>query len=187
MNANAGTDQRLPGHTPRVTRRAVLAASIVSCASFPEVAGATALDPIFAVIAVHRASVAAYDAAVSQVARLEDTLLVPDQTWHWRVGDDSPPDDCGASTEWIAAQIALRDASFREDEALVAVLTTTPNTLSGVAALLEYLGADADHTIVLADALEAADDALFKAAQAVLRRIAARLRHLNHALPEARS
>jgi hypothetical protein len=80
---------------------------------------ATEVDPIFAVLAEHRAAMKAYLPASELSGRLED---------------DTP--------EWNAAWAVTQAAIEREHASLHAVLTTDPTTLAGAVALLEHVGGD---------------------------------------------
>jgi hypothetical protein len=92
-------------------------------------------DPIFAAIARHRAAMAAME-ALDQDA-LEEQF--PDHSWHWRIGDEIPPEGCTDDPRWIAAQLAVGRVQDEHDEALTDMLSIAPTTVAGVAALLEYL------------------------------------------------
>jgi hypothetical protein len=76
-------------------------------------------DPIYEVLAEHRATVEAYLAASSKDGELED-----------------------GTPEWQEASAVTQAAIKREREAALAVLTTDPTTIAGVIALLDHVGQD---------------------------------------------
>jgi hypothetical protein len=80
-------------------------------------------DPIFAVIAEHRAAV------IARAVALRNTFGF----------GGGPPDEPEDSPAHVANQKAYDDAEDREGEALRAVMTDQPTTLAGVAALLEHV------------------------------------------------
>jgi hypothetical protein len=121
----ASADPPTP-RAPRASRRGLLM-GLAAGATLATPAVATALselasapiDPIFAVLAEHRAAMKAYLPASEQSGRLED---------------DTP--------EWNAAWTVTQAAIRREHAALHAVLTTDPTTLAGAVALIEHVGQD---------------------------------------------
>ncbi len=100
------------------TLEASTGAAGATAAALPVAAAATA-DPIFAVLAEHRAAMKAYLSAAAVSARLVD---------------DTP--------EWTAAWAVTQAAIKREHATLLAVLTTQPTTIVGAVALLEHVGQD---------------------------------------------
>jgi hypothetical protein len=65
------------------------------------------------------------------------------QTWSIHFAGDGrwPPEGCADAPEWIKAQLAIGEVSDRQSDLMLALLTTAPTTIEGVAALLERLGA----------------------------------------------
>ncbi|SRR5258708_28839720 len=107
-----------------ISRRKLLA-TMPAAALAP--AAATALcrlpsaedDPIFALIAAQRETMRALSAAFRKQSDMEEAD-----------GDEG----------WNAGGIDVDDAHDHDCDALVAILTTPPTTLAGVAALLEHCG-----------------------------------------------
>jgi hypothetical protein len=163
---------------------AALSATAVALPALPIMAAASETDPIFAAIAAHREATAAEIAAVHANSRLDATLPREKTTWHWSVYDTEPPADCNDAPEWIAAEVALGDAGDAEDDALLAVLTTTPTTLAGIVALLEYVGGPtfpgrpitAFEPLILVGAHDTVWEEIHEAARTFLPRVAAMLR-----------
>jgi hypothetical protein len=139
---------------PQASRRALLmgfaaaatpvAPALANALSEPAPAAA---DPIFALIE-------AYDRAASQEMvsyrerdSLEEALPEEQRTWsiHFGCGDERrwPPEGCTDAPEWLNAELAIGEASDRMSDHMLALLTTAPTTIDGVAALLERLEAAA--------------------------------------------
>jgi hypothetical protein len=95
-------------------------------------------DPIFAVIEAHREAMRAVPPALWATDRLIKTGM--EGSWSYRAGEREPRQDCTDSQEWIAVQIAERDAFENVSDALLKVLTTAPITLAGIAAVLAHVG-----------------------------------------------
>ena len=104
-------------------------------------------------------------------ARLEESLPDGKTTWHYSIHEPEVPEGCADAPEWIAVQIAVRDGN---EAGLLAVLTTTPATLAGVAAVLEHVGlrvfpdekGGINDPIILADAFGTLSDEICDAADA---------------------
>jgi len=152
-------------------------------------------DPIFAVIRAHRQAMRDYTAAVVAASKVEESLPREKRTWYSTITDPEPPDDCTDPPEWIACQIGVREACDDLDDSLLAVLTTEPTSISGVAAVLGHVGlpvypddlvfADQPQPMphalnpsILADAGQATNDTVSEAATAFLLHIADVLRRL---------
>ena len=96
---------------------------------------------------------------------------------------------CTVPPEWIATEIAARDACADEDDALFELLTTEPTTLAGAIAALEYVASPKypDNRrrkvnpceIILIDASHSFDEELKEAAAQYPALIAAGLRKLS--------
>jgi hypothetical protein len=147
------------------TRRALLAGAPAAAAAAlaagtavnglaVAVAASSAPDPIFAVIAKHRATIEAEHQAVIIVGEMIDS------------GPNKDPRS-------DAAKSALAAARDRDQDARWEVLTVQPTTLAGVAALLDHVGqgqflgfegAD-DETILSIDILNDQECPLKRAAQ----------------------
>jgi hypothetical protein len=139
---------------PTASRRALLMGLAVAATPMaPVLANALSesapavADPIFALIE-------AYDRAASQEMvsyrerdSLEEALPEEQRTWsiHFGCGDDRrwPPEGCTDTPEWLNAELAIGEASDRMSDQMLALLTTAPTTIDGVAALLERLEAAA--------------------------------------------
>jgi hypothetical protein len=108
-----------PNITNRLSRRSALAglAGAAAAGITPVIAGAAEVDPIFAVIAEHRAAAMAHWRALHAFGELP-------------YGDP----------EYKAAHIVEREASGHANELLWEVLHTQPTTLAGMAALLDHVG-----------------------------------------------
>jgi hypothetical protein len=111
------------------------AAGLAIIASGAVAQAIAAPDPVFAVIEAHKAATKALDHHLDETAVLEKTL--PDDRRQSvitaRESDGRP--------EWIANERAVVAACEREREAAMAILKTSPTTLAGVAAILEYSAA----------------------------------------------
>ena len=83
-------------------------------------------DPIFAAIDGHRAALRGWLAAYDRLV-LHDTI---------------PPEARPDAPEWIEANAAFLAAGEDVAKALVAVLSTPPATIAGVADVLDYVGRD---------------------------------------------
>lgn len=111
----------------QIGRRALLcglaaipgSAALVAAAAPPALA--TAADPIFAAIELHRAANAAHDAAIAEQGRLE-----------LEYGFDEGFDDL------------TEQPCHEENEAFEAMVSTVAATIPGLAAKLDYLSAIAD-------------------------------------------
>jgi hypothetical protein len=72
---------------------------------------------------------------------------LPDEqtTWHLHFGGEGrwPPEGCTDAPEWVNRQLAIGEASEKVSDQMLALLTTAPTTIDGVAALLERLEAAA--------------------------------------------
>jgi hypothetical protein len=139
---------------PKASRRALLMGFAAAATPMaPAIASALSesapavADPIFALIE-------AYDQAASQEMvsyrerdSLEEVLPKEQRTWsiHFGCGGDGrwPPDGCTDAPEWLDAELAIGEASGRMSDHMLALLTTAPTTIDGVAALLERLEAAA--------------------------------------------
>jgi hypothetical protein len=124
-------------------------------------------DPIFSVLAEHRAAMKAYLAASAVSGALVD-----------------------GTPEWETADKLTQATIKREHAAVYAVLTGQPTTVAGVIALLEHVGQnqflgeapegkDAFDETVLSIWMRADGSRFKKAAQALPRRLAATMRTLN--------
>lgn len=110
--------------------------------SFAAVRTAFQADPIFAVIREHAAAMRAQSAHYDRIAELERSIPADRRTWSWSAAMQTPPVGCTDAPDHIAAQLAIGTAFDRRSDAFVALLTTAPRTLAGVAALLDHLGSD---------------------------------------------
>jgi hypothetical protein len=77
--------------------------------------------------------------------KLEEALPKEQRTWSIHFGGDGerrwPPKGCTDAPEWIDAQLAIGETSGRISDRMLALLTTAPTTIEGVAALLGRLDA----------------------------------------------
>jgi hypothetical protein len=159
--------------TQTISRRSAIAALPIaatgaSLSTLPAIAETPADDPIFALIAEHRAALKAFCDACSISGELKDN-----------------------TPEWQVAHTVTEAASDRADELLTAVFTRQPTTLAGLAALLDYAwqpptppsqppiiqdeDEDEDEEMdetMLSDARGATNRELAKAAREFLRRLA---------------
>ncbi len=134
-------------------------AGIVSAAAVPMIYGD---DPVFAAIAAHRAAMA----ACAAMSRHVDEL------------DDGPALERALSAEG--------GANARESGARLAVFTTAPTTLAGVAALLDYVGQPDDHGIArhtILTGIRYGEAELLAASDGFPRHLAAALRRIIDAAP----
>lgn len=150
---------------PTISRRAALASiPMLAAVGVPAVAAAHTVgaDPIFGAIEEHAAAMRAQSANARRVAELERSM--PDRTWTWTTAVQAPPDGCPDLPEHIAAQLDTGATFARRNDAFVALMTTAPTSLAGIAALLDYLGSEefpdepaADADTVLLSSIASAD------------------------------
>jgi hypothetical protein len=126
-----------PNNTSRLSRRNALAglagvgSTLVAAAigsalgEGPPAPAPSTVDPIFEVIAEHKAAVDAH-------------WVTSRATWDMGGGPADEPRD---SPTHVAAEKANDLASDRESEAMGELFATAPTTVAGVAALLEHLAA----------------------------------------------
>ena len=128
----------------KLSRRSALAGiSMFATTAVPAAsARAAGTDPIFAVIREHAAAMRAQSAHYDHIAELERSIPADRRTWSWSAAMQTPPVGCTDAPDHIAAQLAIGTAFDRRSDAFVALLTTAPRTLAGVAALLDHLGSD---------------------------------------------
>jgi hypothetical protein len=159
------------GAVAALSRRKMMIASAAAMSAGAMAAPVTAItapvdppDPIFAVIAEHRAAI---DAAM-EAARKCGNLLVDDPL--------SESLDALSGAAWQ-----------RESEAVYPVLTQRPTTLAGAVALLrhvslpEFLEWEEPERTILESELESGDDKISDAARTFLKRLAATMAELTAA------
>ena len=130
-------------HTKLSRRSALAGISMFATTAVPAAsARAAGTDPIFAVIREHAAAMRAQSAHYDHIAELERSIPADRRTWSWSAAMQTPPVGCTHAPDHIAAQLAIGTAFDRRSDAFVALLTTAPRTLAGVAALLDHLGSD---------------------------------------------
>jgi hypothetical protein len=175
-------------------RRLLAGVPAVAAVGVPSVASALGglaegSDPIFALIEQHKQGMRALSAAYRQHSELEKTIPMAQRSWTYTAWDPEPPEGCTDPPEWIAAEIAARDACADEDDMLFELLTTEPATLAGAIAALEYASSPTypDNRkggkvnpceIILIDATNSFDEELKEAAAQFPALIAATLRKL---------
>ena len=134
-------------NTTNLSRRKLLASMPAAAAALSPVA-ARALcrlpvdgdDPVFALIAEHREAMRAESAAYQAQSHAEETIPREQRSWDYSAGDEGPPDGCTDPPEWIAVMMGVLNACNHENDAMLAILTTPPATLAGIAALLDHVG-----------------------------------------------
>jgi hypothetical protein len=122
--------------TTTTTRRAILAGvAAVPALSLPAIAAVP--DPIFAALDRCRAAWDADRAAGDATGNLQELLPDDVRTWRWFVGQPTmPTDPAGDDPRWIAAESANALAGIEDCLATVAMVSTRPTTLPGLAALI---------------------------------------------------
>ena len=130
------------------TRRDAMALALTIAAPTVAVAVAVAVavgaddDPIYAAIKRHVEAVRREVAHNDRIEELTEALPDAQRTWHASIWDDpATPAGCADALEWIAAQHEYLAMWRAHNEAVIALLTTAPTTLGGVAALLNISGA----------------------------------------------
>jgi hypothetical protein len=122
----------------KLTRRAAIAATLAGAAA-PALAAPALPDPVFAVIAAHKAAYARLDQACSHVSRLEGNIP-KQQRQEWF--DEDRRQGIGADDDprWTAALTAQRAASDAETQTAWGLARAQPAGLAGAAALLRHAG-----------------------------------------------
>ena len=118
---------------------AVSAIAIATKAAKGSPAAALSPDPIHAAIARHSAALSNFIASVAEIGNLEEVTPREQSAWFWTADDREPPPNHSCSPAWIEAQLSNRAASEAEEEAALALITTSPATIAGLAALVRYV------------------------------------------------
>jgi hypothetical protein len=107
----------------------------------PAIAASSTPDPIFELIERHRRACVSMFNALRAASDAEETIPESRRSWEgYRYDEPDPPENCPDDPAWLKSQADLRDAYHAEEEAIVALLTTPPTTLAGLAALLKRAG-----------------------------------------------
>jgi hypothetical protein len=139
-------------NTMSPSRRALLAGAPAAAAAAlaggtiaNAVAKAGEVDPIFALIEAYDRAASQETALYQAIAKLEEALPRKQTSWHIHFGGEGrwPPEACTDAPEWLNVQLAMGEVSDRMSDQMLALLTTAPTTIDGVAALLERLEAAA--------------------------------------------
>jgi hypothetical protein len=177
-----------------VSRRTVLAGVPAVAAAAVPTAALSAIpaiedDPTFALIEEHKEAMRTLSAAYREHSRVEKAIPLVQRSWAYTAWNPEPPEGCTDPPEWIATEIATRDACRDEDDVLFELLTTEPTTLAGAIAALEYVASpkypdNRQHKInpieiILVDAGHSFDEELKEAAAQFPALIAAALRKLS--------
>jgi hypothetical protein len=121
----------------KLTRRAAIAATLAVATPARSVPSLLPFDPVFALVAAHKAAFARLDRACRHVSRLEGGIP-KERREEWF--DEDREQGIGASDDprWTAALAAQRAAFDAEAQAAWALARARPNGIAGAAALLRY-------------------------------------------------
>jgi hypothetical protein len=124
------------------TRRSFLAASAALTAAgataFAATAGAAA-DPAFAAIERYRSANAAYIAALIRAEQVASKTPAERRRWSPSVTERAVPDGCTDDPEHIAAELAAFEFADDDSRAVIALVSTRPTTLAGLAAVVAFI------------------------------------------------
>jgi hypothetical protein len=123
-------------------RHMMVAGAALAAVPFPASnALAAGPDPLFAAIERHRRAGKRVKTAIDAFEEAELRYPERDLRGWWNFYDEGEPDG-DEPADWLSTNFDLRDAWDEYHAALDEVFTTTPTTIAGAVAVLEYTSAD---------------------------------------------